>query len=404
LIVPLAPRINLISPALPPKLNGIGDYTARLAECLARSAVRVKVLAGVGPQSEPIPGVEITHSFSPQQRRSVYDVADAIINDRPDWVILQFQQFAYGRWGLNPFLPRAMERVRRFCPRTRLAVMFHEDFVPPINWKFVIMRIWQRWQFRALGRLADAVLFSIDPWVRRYRSWFPDKPVIHLPVGSNIPRVAIGLRQAKARLGIGDDCVVLGVFGAIHASRNIPWLQAAINTAERSGREAVLLYIGPDASRARELVAHIPVIAEGPLPPDEVSRRLAAVDVYLAPFSDGVSTRRGSMMAGLQHGLATVGTRGELTDAMLGAEDGKALLLSDVGSVDAFARNVITLLADAHLRRRLGAAAQALYQREFAWPRIADRLLSALNRFDLSRATNGDLPSCSTTTGGAEMA
>jgi glycosyltransferase involved in cell wall biosynthesis len=371
-------RVHFISPALPPKLDGIGDYTARLAACLAETSMQVKVLTGIGPQSEPIPGVEITHPFSTQRRHSVLGLADCIIRDEPDWVVLQFQQFAYGRWGLNPFLPLTMRRIKQQCPRTGVAVMFHEDFVPPINWKFATMRVWQRWQFRALGRLADVVFFSIDPWVQRYRSWFPDRPVIHLPVGSNIPRIQMERHEAKARLGIDKDHVVLGIFGTIDASRNMPWLRAAVETAERSGRDVVVVYIGTDVSAVKELTQRLPVLAHGPLAADEVSRRLSAVDVYLTPFSDGVSTRRGSMMAGLQHGLATVGTYGELTDDILRNEDGKALLLSDVTSLDGFARNVRKLMDDADFRRRLGAASQALYEREFCWPRIAQRLLNSL--------------------------
>ena len=99
-------------------------------------------------------------------------------------------------------------------PETRLAVMFHEDFVPAINWKFAIMRQWQRWQFKKLGRAAHLVFFSIDPWVKRYSSWFPGKPVLHLPVGSNIPLIEISNREARRRLGITDGKLVLGLFGA----------------------------------------------------------------------------------------------------------------------------------------------------------------------------------------------
>jgi glycosyltransferase involved in cell wall biosynthesis len=106
---------------------------------------------------------------------------------------------------------------------------------------------------------------------------------------------------------------------------------------------------------------------------------LAAIDVYLAPLSDGVSTRRGSMMAGLEHGLAIVGTRGEATDEVLAREHGRAMLLADVNAMPAFEAHVRTLLVDAERRRELGSAAEALYEREFAWPRIAEKLMAILS-------------------------
>ena len=65
-------------------------------------------------------------------------------------------------------------------------------------------------------------------------------------------------------------------------------------------------------------------------PADEVSRRLSAADLNLSAFIDGVSTRRGSLMAALQHGVASVGTRGYLTDQMLLNEDGSMARLPDL--------------------------------------------------------------------------
>src|SRR5205823_11906987 len=111
-------------------------------------------------------------AFAPSRRRSVLGLVKRIAERQPDWVILQFNQFSFGRWGLNPLLPLALKRIKRRCPQTRLGVMFHEDFVPPITWKFRIMRIWQKWPFKSIGRTADVVFFSISPWVTRYGGWF----------------------------------------------------------------------------------------------------------------------------------------------------------------------------------------------------------------------------------------
>ena len=382
-------NVHLISAALPPLFDGIGDYTSYLARELNGRAANVTVLTTADRPVGAMPGVRVAPTFSPRRRRSVWRIAQAAEAARPDWVVLQFNQFSYGRWGLNPFLPRAMARIKRTCPGTRIAVMFHEDFVPAVNWRWALLRIGQRWQFRSLGRTADVVFFSIDPWVVRYGPWFAGKPVIHLPVGSNVPLDRISREDARGRLGIPAGRLVLGLFGGINEVRNLPWVRAALDAARAGGRDVGLLYVGADAERARAAAGGLPVIAAGPLAGDEVSRRLQAVDVYLAPFNDGVSTRRGSMMAGLQHGLPTVGTSGPLTDRLLEGENGKSMLLAPVERPVEFGRKVAALLDDAALRRRMGGAAAALYEDVFDWPRIAARMLAAMGAADASRASSG---------------
>ncbi len=220
-------KINVVVSALPPLLDGIGDYTAHLVEGLA-SAVHVRVLTTCQHPVDSIRDVDVVPAFAPSQRRSVLKLAKTVARHQPDWVILQFNQFSFGRWGLNPFLPMAIRRIGKNSPEIGIAVMFHEDFVPRINWKFAIMRVWQEWQFNQLGKLAHVVLFSIDPWIHKYQSRFPGKPVCHLPVGSNVPRIRITREQARSRLNIPDEKIVLGLFGAVHRARNTPWLIAAL--------------------------------------------------------------------------------------------------------------------------------------------------------------------------------
>ena len=67
---------------------------------------------------------------------------------------------------------------------------------------------------------------------------------------------------------------------------------------------------------------------------------------------------------------------------MLINDDGIGLLLADANDPKAFAAHVRALLVDASLRDRLGTGAAELYAREFAWPRIAARMMNALAMYD----------------------
>jgi len=262
--------------------------------------------------------------------------------------------------------------------------MFHEDFVPPTSWKFRVMRLWQRWQFRSLGQAAHLVFFSIDPWVTRYSNWFPGKPAVHLPVGSNIPEPSLTREQARKAIGIGNHELVIGLFGSGHSATMLDRVAAAAQRIRERGIDAMLLYVGTNGAAVRQKVTALPVRDEGPLPPQQVSQRLMAMDLYLSPFADGVSTRRGSLHAGLQHGLPIAGTCGPSTDQILRNEADRSLLLAPVDSQQAFIDQVLRLATDAALRRRLGEAARQLCEREFTWARIAQRMITAMQTVSTS--------------------
>lgn len=369
-------KIHIIAAALPPLLDGIGDYTAHLAAELAHSAT-VTVLTGA-PAPAPIPGVRVETAFSPDASRSVWNLVSRVAEDRPDWVLLQYNPFSYGRWGLNLHLPRVMRRIKQDAPGTRFALMVHEPFVPLITPQFAVMGTWQRWQLWRLGRAADVVFFSIDFWQRGFRRWFPGKPLVHLPVGSNIPRVPISQPEARARLGIRDDAVVLGLFGTAGSGRMLDRAVGALNALRAANVPARLLYVGPHKEAICAALGSRDVIADGPFPADEVSRRLSAMDIYLAAYIDGVSTRRGAFLAALQHGVATVGTRGPLTDSLLEGEAGQAFLLADVNAPEQFQAEVLRLAKDSALRKQIGQAGQRLYDKEFAWVSLVRRMQATL--------------------------
>jgi len=368
-------KIHIISAALPPLLDGIGDYTAHLAAELARSAT-VTVLAGA-PTPDPIPGVHVETAFAADDPRSVWNLVGRVAEDKPDWVLLQYNPFSYGRWGLNLHLPRAMQAIKQHCPSASVAVMVHEKFAALESFKLGVMSTWQRYQFWQLGRMADILFFSIDPWTQTYRRQFPGKPVIHLAVGSNIPEVQISRQEARTRLGISDRTLVLGIFGTKHPSRLIGWNLNAIQAVCASRQDVITVYLGPDDDVIRKRFGSLPLIADGPLPAEEVSRRFQAMDIHLTPFTDGVSTRRGSLMCGLQHGVPTVGTRGFNTDGLLLEQDGKSLLLASAKNPDAFNKYVLHLANEPIEREKLGKAARAFYQQELSWEVVSGRLLQA---------------------------
>ncbi|CAN5414631.1 glycosyltransferase family 4 protein [soil metagenome] len=376
-------KIDLLYPVLPPSIDGIGDYTALLAAELAKGHT-VRILTSEGNNFTPIPNVEIVPTFSLSNHSTFHRLFDSVERAQTDWLVLQYNPFGFGRRGYNLTLPRVMERISRESRQTKVAMMSHESYVPLESFKWFIMRLWQRPQFRKLLHVASISFFSVEFRIAMHRSWEPDRPLIHLPVGANIPQVEISREEARQRLGIRPDDVVIGVFGQAHMSRSFEPIRRAIDALRKKGLAVTLLYIGPDGEQVKTQLTNVKMIVDGPHPPDEVSKRLAAIDVFVATYSDGLTTRRGAFIAGMQHGLPLVGTISSHTGDLLAAENGKSFLLSPPQETDQMVANVLRLVDDRSFGHAMGRNARTLYDRAFAWPVIAKTMLAEFDAFDQS--------------------
>jgi len=369
-------RIDLLFPAYPPALDGIGDYTAHLANTLS-GRHDVRVWTG----QTPAPGAsEVTVRTVPAlpAAEGLSNWADQICADPPDWLVVQYNPFSYGTRGYAPALAPTLNMVHTRCPGMRLAVTIHEPFMPPDSLRMFIMSLWQRHQFKQLGRLADHLIVAIAQWEERFASWFPDTPCTHIPVGSNMPYVRLTRADARTRTGLPSDACVLGLFGRGHPSRLFDHIRHGMQQLEAQGHRPLLLYIGPGVDRIRAAFSDVQLHCTGALPAIGVSHYLSAVDVYLAPYQDGVSTRRGAFLAGIQHALPVLTTSGPQTDALLYNAADSAFAMTPTDDPAAFARALTRILTTPALQRQLGRNARSFYLDHFQWPVIASQYERAL--------------------------
>jgi glycosyltransferase involved in cell wall biosynthesis len=346
--------------------DGIRDHTRMMVRELSRRPLSADELS---LPTVPGPGGRAQASLRRWRRLSALR--------RSSMIVLQYSPFCFGRRGFAPWLPAFMLSLRMRTERPMVALIVHEPFVPMVGWRWVLMGIWQRFQLAMLRLAADVVFASIEPWAVALEAQLPRGPVHHLPVGSNFPDARAARAEERRRLGVGDETLVVACLGRDHPSFLAHYAAAAVNAMSTGGRRLLVLNLGAEAPPLPGLDPGVPVAVPGYLGPDEFAARLAASDLFLAPLIDGVSTRRGSVMAALQHGLPVVGTSGPLTDPILG-DAGPALRLIDVGDDAGFAEAAAELAADPEQRRSAGGAARRLYERNFDWPVTADRLLAAI--------------------------
>ncbi len=345
-------RISLLYRDTGTPVDGIRDYARELSNVMASRGADVSL--------DLIRG----HEIPPEAARA-------------DVIVLQYNPFAYGRWGFAPWLPSALGRLGRQRPRPIIAVMVHEPFMPLSGGRKTLMGWWQRLQLAALRRTADVTFVSIEQWVGAVRRWGPAGPIHQIPAGSPLPDMRSQRVAARAELGVGEETIVMAAFGTGHPSRLMDRVSASARRLHESGHELVLLNLGAGAPALVGVPDSVRVEAPGLLEPAALARRLSAADLFVAPFIDGVSSRRTTFVAALQHGLPVVSTDGPLTDDLLRSARWGCRLVP-VGDTDRFTAAVAELAARPDERERLGHGARVLYESEFAWPVIADRVLVQL--------------------------
>jgi glycosyltransferase involved in cell wall biosynthesis len=291
------------------------------------------------------------------------------VADTPPWILLQYMPFSYGRWGFAPGIVRDAMAIKR-ASGALLGVMVHEAWVAMDTWRTSLMGAYQRMQLRSLLVLADVVAASTESFARLFGA-----RAVHLPVGSNISPIAMSRDAARKELGIEDE-LVIALFGTSNPHRMLEHSETALTAlvAERGADKIRVLNLGAGA-RALRVPQELDVLTPGGLPADDVSRHLRASDLLLLSFSDGVSTRRGTLMAGLAHGLPVVAVRGVSTDDVL-LRHPDAITLTPVGDQRAFAQAVLDITSDPERLMRAGRAGRALYSTHFDWPVAAERLMT----------------------------
>lgn len=381
-------KIAFVAAAFPPDLDGVGDYTWWLADSLSQKPdTEVTVFTRSGAYL-PLANVQVIPIIDRPDFSTVARLPDALAAaglDKPgSWVVFQYNPFSWGRRGWCPDVPRALAEIKRRFPQVGLSVMFHETTVPRWPWRFTIMRLWQRRFFRASVQCADVALASSERYVKQIQRVSPPCEVVHLPVGSNLAKSHHSKAEARQKLGLEADTIYVGVFGTAHVSRLLDWIATAFRSIQKKFPTAKVLYVGPEGEAvANALGGRDSMIDLGIQPADAAGTCFRAMDLLLVPFDDGISTRRGSAIAALQHGVPVASTLTRWTDSVFRDHPNAGILLSSADSAESFSEDVIrwsTFLGDESQSEALRTAIEAFHDQTFAWRVVADALATTLER------------------------
>lgn len=375
---------HLVTGEYPPQPGGVADYTSLLASGLAAAGVDIHVWASAGPEDgTTVDGITVHRDggrWSPPDLRRLDAALDAF--DAPRKILVQYAPNAWGYKGMNLGFCRWL--AGRKARGDEVRVMFHEvryslePWDKPARWLLVAV---QYLMARTLVGACKGVYISIPFWEKVLRRVEPSgrRPIAWLPVPSNIgviddPAAVAEVRRRYAPQGQE----IVGSFGTFGGTIG-PMLEQTLPRilAQRDGRVVLLLGRGSERFATSFVAAHPElagrVVASGGLSPSSTSAHLQACDIMIQPYPDGLTSRRGSLMAALAHGRPIVSNEGRYSETIW--VDERCVALAPGPDPEILAGLVVSLLDQPELRAEIGEAALATYRRYFAIERTVEAVL-----------------------------
>jgi glycosyltransferase involved in cell wall biosynthesis len=363
---------HILTGEYPPKFGGVSDYSAQVANGLAQAGIEVHVWTPGQPATSDGVTVHPADWSAAGLARLDQELNRFPI---PRRLLIQYFPNAWGRKGLNFGFVRWLRARKERGDDVR--TMLHELWYRPEPWdrpqRYLLIPA-HRWMMGQILKASSCVYASIPAWEEMLKPYRFDGPIRWLPVPSNIPVVGVDVTLFTAHQpDFVRGKMIIGTFGTFR-EEIAPALRVVVPRLASNDRVCVAL-IGQNSDEfGASLTGDGLWIGVGAVSSEEVSLQLKLSDILIQPYRGGVSSRRGTIMAGLAHGKPIVTTSGPLTEPIW--SESRAVVLVPDGDTDAFVAAVERLMNDPDARERLGNAARATYLAHFAAGRTIEGLLS----------------------------
>jgi len=361
--------IHLLTPEYPPQRGGVAHYTQQIARELARAGEDVHVWCPAGGTGERADAFTVHPELGHFRRRDLARASHLLdAFPAPRRLLVQWVPHGYGFRAMNVAFCWWLRK--RAAAGDAVEIMVHEPFLGfgerglRQNSAAVVQRV----MTIILLRAARRVWVAIPAWERLWKPYAFGKRLhfTWLPVPSSL-KMAEKATVLAVRARVAGSAPIVGHLGT-YGSHIATLLDDAIPAiTARAPAHFLLIGAGSDEFRSR-LVARHPgltghVTATGALDHEGLAAHVAACDVLVQPYADGISSRRTTAMAGLALGVPVVTTRGRLTEPFWASSG--SVRLSDVGQTQELAEQVVGLLASSCEREQLVEIGSVFYDRYF---------------------------------------
>jgi glycosyltransferase involved in cell wall biosynthesis len=298
---------------------------------------------------------------------------------RGSWVLVQYTALAWSERGFPLRFLRVLRILRQ--AGARVAMVYHD--VLPYEGSRTIDKLRRRAQTHAMSEAltsCDLGVFTVPmskiPWIGAKH-----RRAIFIPVGANLPQpeTAWALRDGET-----NRLPTIAVFGVTGGEGGV-WEIASISEAlhivtERLGKLR-LVVMGRHSDTTEKALRNlmdkqpIEVSALGILPGEEIVRQMGHCDVLLF-VRGGISSRRGSAVAGIACGLPVVAFAGPETASPI-TEAG--VVFADRKRQRGLGEALLKVLSDEEYRASLAERSRRAQDTYFSWKVIAARYAEALS-------------------------
>lgn len=305
-------NILFITNALPPVVDGVGDYTLNLAKEFAKHGHNVSIVCKrdnrVETNYDDICVFPIVDTWN---KAAANPVIRLIQEKHINVVSLQYVPHGYEPHGLPFGLIGFMKNIRNTS--VPVFTFCHEVYwrYRGFNIKYLAESLLMAFISKHILKCSDYVATSIVHYAKMINELSGNQaPAI--PIASNIPVANVDAKSTKAIIAPNNEFII-----AFIGKRNLSVVSAALKRLIEEGNHIKLLFIGKtnDVQNIEDSFCY----RTGILNIDELSNYVAAADCMIMPENNisGCSLKSGSLAAALSFGIPVITSKGIMTDRKL---------------------------------------------------------------------------------------
>jgi glycosyltransferase involved in cell wall biosynthesis len=373
-------RIAHLTATFPPYPGGAGNTAYRFARGQAARGHHVEVFTAPAAGEAPDPGAALVHRIDPVLAIGNAPLIPSLARIAEFDVIHLHYPFIFG--AELTLLGRLTRRRRR-----QALLVHYKNRLVGAGARAPLFALYERTIAPVLVRGADRVcVLSADhaasvPYLRRAGERDPGK-LIEMPNGVDVEEFSPGpdANDLRERLGVPAGALLAAFVATLDRAHHFKRLDLAIDALARldggaAGPHLVVAGGGEllDGFRARAAAAGVGdrVHFLGPLAHAELPAVLRAADAFVLttepPESFGIV-----LIEAMSCGLPTIATDYPGVRAVV--DDGETGLVVPAHDPAAVGAAIASLADDPAARRRMGSAGREKAEREWAWPRLIDRM------------------------------
>lgn len=385
-------KIGLVTGEYPPMEGGVGAFTQELAQALFLLGHQIHIITKRDAWPTDIPKtaknlrepINLTFAqLHPNIRHwrwsALHQVVSLVERYEFDLINIQYQAAAFNM--RSPSANLMPWRFKHICPTV---VTFHDLRVPYLFPKAGRLR---ETAVNFMAKQANGVIVTNPQDLNALQQKrIGVERLIQIPIGSNITArnvLPAEMQAVRAELNLGANDLLLGYFGFLNETKGADTLLQALSKLPANIH---LVFIGgrtgtSDAMNNQQFFEQLDQMIidlnlservhwTGFVEDHHVSTYLQTADLMVMPYKDGVSLRRGTLMAALAHGRPLISTTPSVPTPELAHNQNIWLVPPD--DVTSLANAIETVLTDQNLQTKLGKGAKAVADL-FTWDKIAQQ-------------------------------